>query len=345
MSVIAEEVFELDEPEILLDMRRLNGKPNSTVFERFWDELSFYLEEITPACDDRRHSSTLHMPIAISVSNLRDIIEGRLSSKFPSEDIAIPSVEWIRLQFSPRNPYAANSIRNTGRFEVKFAVQKRQLRKSHPDSKYVMVLLKYVREYAVRFADHVLLASIDDKAIVPVGEPGLPTSTGVRGHNRSLVPSSCFLSALDHDFHIHGVVPSVCLMVQIPQSPLDSFFSGQVYVVNKNKVTQPSSALCHSAELSKIVLQECCATSSNKSVLVVMSDGGPDHRLSYGSVQVALLALFIRLNLDVLITVRTCPYQSWSNTAERVMSLLNLALQNVSLERQAMSEECEKLGT
>ena len=207
MSVIAEVVFELDEPEILLDMRRLNGKPNSTVFERFWDELSFYLEEITPACDDRRHSSTLHMPIAISVSNLRDIIEGRLSSKFPSEDIAIPSVEWIRLQFSPRNPYAANSIRNTGRFEVKFAVQKCQLRKSNPDSKYVMVLLKYVREYAVRFADHVLLATIDDKAIVPVGEPGLPISTGVRGHNRSLVPSSCFLSALDHDFHIHGVVP------------------------------------------------------------------------------------------------------------------------------------------
>ena len=74
-----------------------------------------------------------------------------------------------------------------------------------------------------------------------------------------------------------------------------------------------------------------------------MSDCGTDHRLSYGSVQVALLALFIQLNLDVLIAVRTCPYQSWSNTAERRMSLLNLALQNVSLERQAMSEECEKL--
>lgn len=132
-------------------------------------------------------------------------------------------------------------------------------------------------------------------------------------------------------------------MVQILQSSLDSFFSGQVYVVNKNKVTQPSSALRHSAELSKNVLQEYCATGSNKSVLVVMSDGGPDHRLSYGSMQVALLALFIRLNLDVLIAVCTCPYQSWSNTADRVMSLLNLALQNVSLERQAMSEECEKL--
>ena len=158
----------------------MNGKPNSTVFERFWDEVSLYLEEITPACDDCRHGNTLHMPIAISVSNLRDIIEGRLSSKFPSEGIAIPSVEWIRLQFSLLNPYAANSIRNTGRFEVKFAVQKCQLCKNHPDSKYVMVLLKCVREYAVRFADHVLLASVDDKAVVPIGEPGLPISTGAQ---------------------------------------------------------------------------------------------------------------------------------------------------------------------
>ena len=78
-------------------------------------------------------------------------------------------------------------------------------------------------------------------------------------------------------------------------------------------------------------------------VLLVLSDGGPDHRLSYGSVQVSLLALFFRLNLDMLIAVRTCPYQSWTNPAERVMSILNLALQNVSLERKEMDEECEKL--
>ena len=81
----------------------------------------------------------------------------------------------------------------------------------------------------------------------------------------------------------------------------------------------------------------------NKSVLLVLSDGGPDHRLSYGSVQVSLLALLFRLNLDMLIAVRTCPYQSWTNPAERVMSILNLALQNISLERKEMDEQSEKL--
>ena len=27
------------------------------------------------------------------------------------------------------------------------------------------------------------MVSVDDKAIIPVGNPGLPVSTGVRGHN------------------------------------------------------------------------------------------------------------------------------------------------------------------
>ncbi len=61
------------------------------------------------------------------------------------------------------------------------------------------------------------------------------------------------------------------------------------------------------------------------------------------SVQIALLCVFIQLDLDMLVAVRTCPYQSWQNIAERVMSTLNLGLQNVALCRKAMPEEFEKL--
>ena len=49
---IAEEVFELDEPEILIDMRRMNGKPNSSMFNEFWDELALLVEEVNPAVDE-----------------------------------------------------------------------------------------------------------------------------------------------------------------------------------------------------------------------------------------------------------------------------------------------------
>ena len=80
-----------------------------------------------------------------------------------------------------------------------------------------------------------------------------------------------------------------------------------------------------------------------KHILVIVSDGGPDHRVTFGSVQVSSLTLFRALNLDMLICVRTCPYQSWTNIAERIMSTLNLALQNVSLARKRMGDHAESL--
>ena len=43
--------------------------------------------------------------------------------------------------------------------------------------------------------------------------------------------------------------------------------------------------------------------------------------------------------------VRMCvrPYQSWQNLTERVMSTLNLALQNVSVARSKMTDEFQRL--
>ena len=72
----------------------------------------------------------------------------------------------------------------------------------------------------------VRMVSVDDKAIVPVGEPDAPVSTGVRGHNKSL-SSASGPYALDHDFHIQGIVPSVAFVVGIPESAKDSFFQGK----------------------------------------------------------------------------------------------------------------------
>ncbi len=63
-----------------------NGKVKSSAFDDpFWDELQVYLDELIPTVDEHRHSATLHMPIAISVRHLRDIISDRLIQKFPGE--------------------------------------------------------------------------------------------------------------------------------------------------------------------------------------------------------------------------------------------------------------------
>ena len=59
----------------------------------------------------------------------------------------------------------------------------------------------------MRFTDVTMVCV--DKAIIPVGEPGAPVSTG---HHQS---TSARIGALDHDFHIHRVVAPVSLVIDI----------------------------------------------------------------------------------------------------------------------------------
>ncbi len=73
-------------------------------------------------------------------------------------------------------------------------------------------------------------------------------------------------------------------------------------------------------------------------VLVLQTDGGPDHSLKRVAVKNALCALFRLLNLDRLIVLRCAPNGSAANFVERSMSVLNLGLAHVSLKRAEMPE-------
>ena len=68
--------------------------------------------------------------------------------------------------------------------------------------------------------------------------------------------------------------------------------------------------------------------------LLLCRDGGGDHNFSKISIQICLRYLFLQLDLDCLIAIRTCPTQSWVNPDERVMYILNYALQHCALERE-----------
>jgi hypothetical protein len=59
--------------------------------------------------------------------------------------------------------------------------------------------------------------------------------------------------------------------------------------------------------------------------------------------QLSLIAMFIALDLDYLVAVRTLPGHSWKNPVERIMLILNLGMQCVGLMHQKMGEEMEKL--
>ena len=58
---------------------------------------------------------------------------------------------------------------------------------------------------------------VDDKAKIPIGKPGCPTSTGVQGKNM-IAPTSSILSAIDHDIEALGnIIPTTFQQPDIPE--------------------------------------------------------------------------------------------------------------------------------
>ena len=106
-------------------------------------------------------------------------------------------------------------------------------------------------------------------------------------------------------------------------------------MTTKEKVFVPSNCYRHLAELLNILrlhFLDDDVTNSNK-ILLLISDCGGNHNVTHISTQILLICLFLQLDLHVLIALRCCTSQILVNPAERVMSLLNLALQNCALER------------
>ena len=110
-----------DDPQLLLDFRKLNGKEIDTKFDVFYDELGKYFDEQLMQVHERRHSQELYMPLAILVEDLRSEIIKRIPP-----DSSVPSVETIRLQFTPNNAFQKSALKYSGKFDVKFRVQTRQ---------------------------------------------------------------------------------------------------------------------------------------------------------------------------------------------------------------------------
>ena len=113
-----------------------------------------------------------------------------------------------------------------------------------------------------------------------------------------------------------------------------------MFVGLKDAVFQPSSPLRHACELFHVLQDQSLV--NPRPILFIYSDGGSDHRLTFFSVQLSLITLFLQLDLDYLCACRTAPYHSWKNPVERIMSVLNLGLQCVGLARSEMPEEFEK---
>ena len=190
---------------------------------------------------------------------------------------------------------------------------------------------------AIKFRSHSTLVSMDDKHKVPVGEPGYPVACVERGKKVLCAIDKPFTVG-DHDFTRCSLTPSVALIIDIPESIEGWFYHGKVCTGVKNTVFEPSSPHRHCTELNSLL----SAQNDEKPILMVYTDGGPDHRVNFLSVQLWYIALFVARDLDCLIAVRTPPCNSWKNPAERVMSELNFVLQGVGMAKARMETNLEK---
>ena len=324
------EAILMEDPDLLVDLRELNSN-QSDKYKVFWEQCHSYLQECT-AVHERRHDSATYLAKALSV---RDLVE-QVSKKCP-QGTPIPSQQWVRLQFCPRNPRTKTAALYRKRLPVKMMVQKRQFRKGHVDEHYCAAIFRYLREYALQFRNESLLICLDDKHRIKCGEPGFPVAAAERGR-RVIVSLNEEFQVGDHDFTRFSIIPSVMFHVDIPEAIEGSWYSGQVCITFKEGVFQPSSPMRHGAELSSWLTTQL----GSKSILFLYTDGGPDHRLTYVSTQLSLISLFLNLNLDLLCAARTAPNQSWRNPVERIMSIVNLGLQSVGVMRKEMSAEAEK---
>ena len=256
------------------------------------------------------------------ILSLKDLINQTVE-KCP-EGTEIPSAALVRLQFSPRNPYAHSAMNFTSKIQVQYKIQRRQLRLSHPDDHYCNALFKYLKSLAVRIQPDCCLFFCDDKAN---REPGVAISTGVRG-KLTLAPTTTTISAASHDLHHKAsLTSSVYMNCAIPESTDKSFYRGKVTVIGKDSVTQQSNPLRHACALVKAIGK----LETKPSVLLKLSGGGADHCCNLEYAKSSAICIFKELDLDFYVAARCAPGQSWTNPAERVMSLLNIGLQNCAV--------------
>ncbi|XP_060561163.1 uncharacterized protein LOC132720934 [Ruditapes philippinarum] len=320
----------MGETGLLPDLRKMNTGRPSDKFDVFFTKLGEIIEENT-AADERRHNEA-HMSQYLSVN---DLVTQAADQCPPGSEI--PSNALVRLQFMPKNPYSKTALAFTSKLPIQYKIQRRQLRLAHPDDHFTFALFKYLRSFAVKLGDSCTLFCCDDKAKVHIGEPGVALSTGVRG-KKSIAPANTTLVATDHDMHHKGsLTPSVYLKCDVPKDMNGSFYRGKVTTVINDSVFQSSNPMRHAAVLARLVKND----PSCPKVFLRFTDGGTDHRNTLEHVKCASICLFKELDLDMFVACRCAPGQSFINPAERVMSILNIGLQNCTLSREKSEDAVE----
>jgi hypothetical protein len=355
---------------LLLDHRQLCSRGQqgggSTSFQMYWDKCYEILHNHDGSAAHERRTALPSAPEAAlycsavhSISNLVDLATQALRQDVKDGKIVsmplIPSDESVRLQFCPNDDMANKNAKATGRLGVIRKVQSRSLRHKHVDQHWVCALTRTHKEWLIavklqavahdyQALSVVRFAGQDDKCKVPVGDV-VHVSSNVRPNTKAIVPTGESVKAADHDWKCANIIPSVLHLGNIPDDMSGSFFggghdtgTGELEVVLKDATFDASDVFSHCAQLLVSMRERQVPF-----LLLLQTDGGPDHNLMFVRTQLALVAMFLELEeIDHLVVLRGCPQGSYLNTVERGMSILNLGLQHCSIKRGRMPNWAEK---
>ena len=87
---------------------------------------------------------------------------------------------------------------------------------------------------------------MDDKHRLKVGERNYPVAATERGR-KVVVSRNESLAEADHDFTKLRLIPSVSLVVDIPEDVTGSWYTGQVMIALKEGSCEPSSPHRHAS--------------------------------------------------------------------------------------------------
>ena len=315
-----------EDPQEVTDLRSINnGTDINAAYLRFWTVGKELIDAQYTKVDDRRHGSDCmvsvakegYKPVASSIRALRAMITAvTAEKKYPGEVIAVPSIWLVGLQFIAPDSRSNRAHLYTGFFGVKHQVQERDIHKSHQDNKWNLKDRDNIRALVLWLGDDALSVDVDDKNGAVIGLPGLPQA--IIPHTRcgmgsSISQESNPCRALDHGVQaISKVTPSMTLIHDPPSDVQGTWYRGQLVCCLKDALTQPSTAMRHAAELSTAISSHIHRNSALEErfpngfppVIVIGSDGGPDHNPTFMSVKMSHIALFIKTNADMVLARR-----------------------------------------
>ena len=128
--------MEPENPQTVFDLHEARKPTGETKYQVFWDEAAKFInEDIGMAVDDRRHTSVTHLAKAMSICDFHEQVKAQVP-----EGTAILSDEWLRLQFWPKSPKTRAGLQHTGCLKIRYMVQQRQFRKTHPNEHYTSAI-------------------------------------------------------------------------------------------------------------------------------------------------------------------------------------------------------------